>query len=394
MKILLCSPIVPSKELGISKVLIELIEELQKLGWLCDLLSPTDICPEILTYTGLKYQRSYAEALRNYLHQYASKYDVIEYDHVYLPYLRDEFNNSILFVARSSLLVHHFETFPIPIPNNLRGRIGNLIKGASRKAQVQGWIRDATVTIREADLVNINNDEAKTELVKRGVSAQKICVIPCGLSRSRRLLFDTVSSEPPVQPTVAFVGTFDPRKGSNDFPKIVQYISEAIPNVKFRLMGVRNKTEKEVLGHFDRRLKHKIEVISNFHPEELPGLLASCSVGIFPSYLEGFGIGVLEMLAASIPVIAYNTPGPPMMLPTEYLVSRGDIKDMSDKVISLLHEKQKLSAARLWAKQQSQRFSWQHIAQTTSDTYLYCLELKKQLAKQQNNNCIFSDSGN
>ncbi|WP_016951921.1 glycosyltransferase family 4 protein [Anabaena sp. PCC 7108] len=381
MKILFCSPIVPSKELGMSKVLIELIEELQELGWLCKLLSPTDICPDILSYTGIKYQQIYSQSLKNYLHEYASEYDVIDYDHVYLPYSRDEFINSTLFVARSVLLVHHYETLTIPIPNNLKGKIANLIKRASRKAQVQNWIRDATLTIREADLVNVSNDDDKTELIRRGIPADKISVIPYGISQSRRLLFDNISSLSPVKPTVAFIGTFDPRKGSNDFPKIVQYISEVIPNVKFRLMGGRYKTEKEVLGHFHQRLRNKIEVISNFDSEELPKLLATCSVGIFPSYLEGFGFGVLEMLAASIPVIAYDVPGPPMMLPPEYLVPRGDIKGMSDKVINLLHNQEKLQVARLWAKQQSQKFSWQHIAQITSETYLRCLESKRTVNK-------------
>ncbi|MEH1847238.1 MAG: glycosyltransferase family 4 protein [Nostoc sp.] len=382
MKILLCSPIVPSKELGMSKVLIELSEELQGLGWLCKLLSPTDICPEILSYTGIKYQQYYAEALKNYLQQNASKYDVIDYDHVYLPYLREKFSNSTLFVARSSLLVHHYENFPIPIQNNLKEKISNFIHRISRKAMVQGWIRDAMLTILEADLINVSNDDDQIELVRRGIPPEKIAVVPYGISRNRRLLFDTVSSLPPVQPNVAFVGTFDPRKGSNDFPRIVQYISEAIPNVKFRLIGGRYKTEKEILGHFSQRLRHKIEVIHNFDSEELPLLLTDCSVGIFPSYLEGFGFGVLEMLAASIPVIAYNVPGPPMMLPPEHLVPKGDIKGMSDKVISLLHDQQKLYAARLWAKQQSQQFSWQNIAQITSETYLRCLEFKRTVNKK------------
>lgn len=159
------------------------------------------------------------------------------------------------------------------------------------------------MTIQAADLINVNNDDAKTELVRRGIKADKICVIPCDLSSSRRLLFDIVSSVPHLEPIIAFVGIFNLRKGSNDFPSIVQRVSDELPNVKFRLMGGRYKTEKEVLGHFDPKLRHKIEVRSNFKPEELPDLLAACSVVIFPSYLEGFGSGVLEMLAASIPVI-------------------------------------------------------------------------------------------
>ena len=233
------------------------------------------------------------------------------------------------------------------------------------------------MTIQAADLINVNNDDAKTELVRRGIKADKICVIPCDLSSSRRLLFDIVSSVPHLEPIIAFVGIFNLRKGSNDFPSIVQRVSDELPNVKFRLMGGRYKTEKEVLGHFDPKLRHKIEVRSNFKPEELPDLLAACSVVIFPSYLEGFGSGVLEMLAASIPVIAYNAPGPPMMLESEYLVSIGDTKGISDKAIDLLHDREKLSAARLWARDRSQQFSWQQVAKVTNDTYLHHLEIKR-----------------
>jgi len=368
-----------------SKVLLELAEELQKLGWLCKVLSPTDISPDIVRYSKEKYQQYYAESLRNYLHKYASDYDIIEYEHLYLPYPISEVSQATLFVARSVLLVHHQETIPIPTPNNWRGKMGKLIKGASRKAQIQSWISSATTTVKEADLVNVSNDDDKTELIRRGIPAEKIVVIPFGISRSRRPLFDAVSSVPPAQPTVAFIGTFDSRKGANDLPRIVQYISEALPDVKFRLLGASYKTEKEVMSHFNinKKLIHKIQVIPKFHSEELPQLLASCSVGIFPSYLEGFGFGVLEMLAASLPVIAYNAPGPPMMLPPEYLVPRGDIKGMSDKVITLLQDREKLTAARIWAKQRSQQFSWQRVAQITSETYLRFLEFKRAVNKQQ-----------
>lgn len=377
MKILICSNIVPSKELGASKVLMEVAEELQELGWSYKLLSPTDLFPETGKNLDANYANLYPERLRNYLHDRADEYDVVDYHHIYLPYSRSEFSQKTLFVARSVLLIHHYEVIQIPTPNTLRGKIGHLIKGSSRKAQLQALVRNATTTIQEADLVNVSNDDDKQELVRRGIPAQKIAVIPFGINRSRRPLFDAVSSEPPHQPTVAFVGTFDPRKGSNDFPKIVKYISAALPNVKFQLLGASYKTNQEILRHFDRKLSEKIEVIPSFRPEELPELLASCSVGIFPSYLEGFGFGVLEMLAASIPVIAYQAPGPPMMLPPEYLVPRGDTKSMSEKAIALLRDKEKLTSARLWAKQQSQKFCWQRIAQVTSETYLNFLELKR-----------------
>mgnify|MGYP002785256976 FL=1 len=82
------------------------------------------------------------------------------------------------------------------------------------------------------------------------------------------------------------------------------------------------------------------------------------------------------MLAASIPVIAYNAPGPPMMLPSEYLVAPGDTDSMSAKVIDLLKDIKKLAQARVWAKERSQEFCWQKIAEKTSQIYLEYLGKK------------------
>ncbi len=45
MKMLLLSPFSPSKELGASKVVVELAEEMQCLGWECDVRSIFDIVP-------------------------------------------------------------------------------------------------------------------------------------------------------------------------------------------------------------------------------------------------------------------------------------------------------------------------------------------------------------
>ncbi len=362
MKILFCSPASLSKDLGASKVLIELAEELERLNWTCDTICPSDLAAS-------QGSLLYAEKLRKYLHQHAAKYDVIDYDHGHLPYPRTEFHSRTLFVARSQLLGHHFENIPIPLTKSWKSRIRFLLKGKREETMRQQRTRFAQITVKEADLVNVLNYEDKAELIKWRIPAEKIVVVPNGISRSRRLLFDAISSKPPPEPKVAFVGTFTERKGAADFPAIVQSISQALPKVSYRLIGTA-MTKEKVLAHFPKKLRKRIEVISRFDPEDLPKILASCSVGIFPSYIEGFGLGVLEMLAASVPVIAYNSPGPPMMLPPDYLVSPGDTKNMSAKAIDLLSNITKLSAARSWTKQQSQKFSWQQIAQDLSQVYL------------------------
>ena len=362
MRILFCSRTHLSKELGASKVLIELAEEMEQLGWQCTLVSPQDIA------SGRNGNEDYCAQLRRYLIEHAGEYDVVEYDHGHLPYPRRDFPAGTLFVARSVLLAHHFNKIAIPRDRSIKGQVRSLLFERNEAARSRVRTERAQVTVTEADLVNVLNLDDRAELIKWGVRERKIVVIPNGISRSRRILFEALSDSPPSEPVVVFVGTFDNRKGALDFPLIVQEVSRAVPNVRFRLLGTFND-EGAVRNHFPRKLRSRIEVVSRFPADGLPKLLSTGSVGIFPSYVEGFGLGVLEMLAASIPVIAYNCPGPPEMLPTDYLVAPGDWSAMSAKVSALLTDRSALADARRWARQRSLEFCWRAIAEQTSEVY-------------------------
>ena len=383
-RILFCSPYPLSKLLGGPKVILELVEAMEELGWKCDLLGRNDICKE--TSNSNASIDIYKRSLFEHLQKHAAEYDVVDYDHHCLPYPRTQFANGTLFVARSVLLAHHFECISIPRGRGWKPKLYSLMNGKKERLERRHRTIDAQTTMAQADIVNVSNHSDKEELIRNGIPGEKIVVIPFGISQSRRPLFDTVSNAVPSKPVVAFVGTFDYRKGAREFPAIVQQIVAAVPEVRFRLLGTAGmfQTEAEVLAHFPAVLYQRITVIPRFQPEELPSLLASCSVGIFPSHIEGFGFGVLEMLAAAIPVIAYDAPGPPMMLPAEYLVARGDAKAMSDKIAALLKNETKLRDARCWAKQQSQQFSWKKIAQTTSEIY------QEQCKKRQVESSVFT----
>jgi glycosyltransferase involved in cell wall biosynthesis len=129
---------------------------------------------------------------------------------------------------------------------------------------------------------------------------------------------------------------------------------------------------------FPEHLQSHLEIYTEFAPEELPGLLADCSLGIFPSRIEGFGFGVLEMLAAALPVIAYRAPGAPMMLSPDFLVSAGDAAGMARRVVDLVSSPAHLAVARQWAKTRSAEFRLERSAQTTSDTYISRLDLLRR----------------
>ena len=124
-----------------------------------------------------------------------------------------------------------------------------------------------------------------------------------------------------------------------------------------------------VRWYFPRRLWPRLEIYPRYDPNELPSLLAGISVGVFPSRVESFGYGVLEMLAAAVPVIAYDAPGPHVMLPPEYRVPVGAVGDLADRVCDLLTDLDRLREARLWARARAANFNWEEIASRTAETY-------------------------
>jgi glycosyltransferase involved in cell wall biosynthesis len=102
-------------------------------------------------------------------------------------------------------------------------------------------------------------------------------------------------------------------------------------------------------------------------------------VGLFPSYIEGFGLSVLEQLAAGIPTIAYDVPGPRQIFAgaasSQFLVPDGDTEAMVARAAEILRMNENDYAA-LSAKcrQIADQFRWEQIAADTAGEYCKALE--------------------
>jgi glycosyltransferase involved in cell wall biosynthesis len=232
-------------------------------------------------------------------------------------------------------------------------------------------IRLADLTLSSADLINVCSTIERDILVQHGHSADKICMFPYGLFPERLASFRADPYALPVPPVVGFVGTFDPRKGMCEFPTLVDQVFRRIPEVTFRLLGTAGMVPDAdgVRGYFPRRLWPRLEIYPRYAPTDLPDLLAGVSIGVFPSRVESFGYGVLEMLAAAVPVIAYDAPGPHLLLPHEYLIRVGAVEALADRVCQLLADPARLRTARIWARSRAADFSWEDIARRTAETY-------------------------
>jgi len=345
---------------------LEVADALRELGWEASFVGPSEVAAPSAP-ADLFGQPVF---LREYLRRHAAAFDVVEYEHHQLPFPRADFPPHVLFVARSVLLTHCQATHVPPLVPTLRGRLVGLARSRSVAAMLRRVLENANLTMAAADLVNVCNDD-ELAVVRAAGHTKKALLLPFGLTASRRAELGAAASEPAETPIIAFIGTFDPRKGMAEFADIVKTVLAARPDARFKLIGTGGLVpdREGVLRFFPRALRPRVEVIPAFEPSEVGALLRGSWLGIFPSHCEGFPFGLLELLAAGLPVLAYRAPGAPMLLPDELLVERGAGVELGRRVTALLADRPHLSELRAWATRRATEFPWRDVALATAKAY-------------------------
>jgi glycosyltransferase involved in cell wall biosynthesis len=138
---------------------------------------------------------------------------------------------------------------------------------------------------------------ARQTLVAEGIDAAKIRVIPYGVDwdRFRTLLDAPPSDDRPLR--FLYAGSITARKG-------VPVLLDA-----WRALAPR-EAELWLAGSVGRRESHLVPslkglcVLGHVPHAQMAALYAQCDVFVLPSLFEGFGLVILEALAAGLPVIS------------------------------------------------------------------------------------------
>jgi len=139
---------------------------------------------------------------------------------------------------------------------------------------------------------------------------------------------------------VAYFNRMDPSKCPLDFVALAQTLSRhaqaAGRPLPYFLMAGDGPLENEV-----RAASAGLE---NFRMlgrcEDIPGLLASVDLVVHPAAREGFGLGVVETMAAGVPILAYHCGGPAEILGvpelSRLLVPVNDVDALAQQANALL----------------------------------------------------------
>lgn len=371
MKIAFFSPYPFSKKLGGTKNRIELSEALTDIGWQTFLFD----CNDIGFYgNGLTDKVGYGQALRDFLVLNSSLYHVILYEYDTLPYSRKLFNEGTLFIARPALL--HYNLNHVRIPLSLKAKLSNFRNTLLKFFSIDTLDnkvnhRLAQICLNECDIIQVQNKKDASLLTDIGFDENKIVIIPNGISDLRFELFRKDQVKAKDKLSIVFVGTFDFRKGAMDFPFIVKKILDFFPDTTFKLLGVRGlfQSEEAILRFFPERLRASLDITLSFEPNDLPILLKECHIGIFPSYYESFGFGALEMMAAGLPVVSYESSGPSDFILSDLLVPIGDKRSLVNKLLNLMSNRVLLESKSIEARRAVSNYKWSKIAILANEIY-------------------------
>jgi glycosyltransferase involved in cell wall biosynthesis len=99
---------------------------------------------------------------------------------------------------------------------------------------------------------------------------------------------------------VLSIGSIEERK---NILLIVKALKQ-IPDIHFVAVGKQSKYAKKVLRYAEENgLSNRVHLFSNISLADLPAILQSSRIFIYPSLYEGFGIPIIEALKSGIPVI-------------------------------------------------------------------------------------------
>jgi alpha-1,3-rhamnosyl/mannosyltransferase len=170
-----------------------------------------------------------------------------------------------------------------------------------------------------------------------------------------------------------FVGTLEPRKNLGTlllaYQKLPADVQREHPLV---LVGSRGWEDERLLTTIDA-LPH-VKWLGRVPDADLPALLAGALGFVYPSYFEGFGLPVLEAMAAGCPVVTSNVSSLPEVTGTgpdaaALLVHPDDVAGLAAAMTRLAEEPALREDLKARGLARARLFSWDKAAAQTLAVY-------------------------
>ncbi len=242
--------------------------------------------------------------------------------------------------------------------------------GTLRKA----WYR---LSARSADCILTVSEFSRREIMRvYGIPQEKISVIPLGVDRRK---YRMVSQPQPLENLkrkyglggnfLLFVGDIHRRRNIERIVEAFHVVRKRKPDgLELVLIG---RTLEPVASSQTDSPQNQYVRILGYVPEEDLALFYSLARGfVFPSFYEGFGLGVLEAMACGCPVIVgRGTACEEVAGEAAVLVDPADVQSIADAMAGILENHDMASRHSEAGVQRAEQFPWRRTAEQTLFIY-------------------------
>jgi glycosyltransferase involved in cell wall biosynthesis len=210
-------------------------------------------------------------------------------------------------------------------------------------------------------------------------------VVPLGISSEA---FGSVSQEDSrlrlgllqvKKPYLLFIGTIEPRKNLVRVIHAFEKIAGQFPDHILVLAGKLGWDFDPVLEAIARSSYcERIQHIGYVSEPDKQVLLAGCSVLVYASLYEGFGLPVLEAMAAGVPVVTSNVSSLPEVAgEAALMVDPESVDQMSAAMARLLGDPELRRTLSTLGIERARMFSWKKMAGKSFEAYLNAYKVGK-----------------
>ncbi len=247
------------------------------------------------------------------------------------------------------------------------------------KKYLQTFLNDMPHIVESCDRIITVSQCSKKDITNIfGYPADKIDVIPEAPEPFYRLMSKEVARKKLAEKYgiagnfVLYVGGFGPRKNVRGLLVAFSLAQKELPaQFKLVLPGRLQKEADPTEGLVNAlKLEDRVVFPGFIPPEDLPCFYRACSLFVYPSFYEGFGLPPLEAMACGAPVLCANTSSLPEVVGDgAEMINPFDTIAMAKKIYHLLLSREEAAQLSERGIKRAKEFTWARTAAQTAEVY-------------------------
>jgi glycosyltransferase involved in cell wall biosynthesis len=241
-----------------------------------------------------------------------------------------------------------------------------------QSVKVKYFSRAINFAIAKADVIIVPSWFTKSKLELHFGKMDKVVPIHHGVDHARFFPSTRGESTNPGNRLVSelpnrfllHIGTIEPRKNIGNLIGAFDEVAKRDKEIALVLVGQKGWKSDGIYSRIAASpFKSRIRIFGYLSEDDLQAVLASASCVVYPSFAEGFGLPVLEAMAAGIPVVtSRDSVMEEIALEAGWYCDPLDPKEIADKIESAIHgSEQALSKVTLGVAR-SREFTWEKSA--------------------------------